>query len=442
IDALRKLPEPLSQDPRIDLGQVSALMNQGKGSDDSTLLVAHGTGEGDGGACEEARHVFAPAGNASDTAATIRYLGDIRLHQGRLNEALALFQQALKIDRAARNDRGIAVSSNEMALVYEERGDLQQAEKLYHQAYLGFLKVGHRKNAGVLAGNIGGILLLQGKLEQAEETLQRALALDHESGANDAEGGAHRILSELALQRGRLADALEHTQALVALQGSNSISAHVEDLQRIARILAIQGDLAKARQNQLEALGVAEKIGAKAQAAQSHTGLAQIDLEEGHAVSAEQLVRQALAVFRSEKMLDDQLNGQVLLSQVLLAQGRHEEAQAALNDFRDAVGRNQNPANRLSFKIADARSKAAFPLPSAVANHEQARSELMECIKTGRRFGFAVLEFEARLALAEIDSSEKTLAGERRLESLEKEAQGRGFGLIAQKAAKVRLGNR
>src|SRR5215470_3426519 len=175
LDVLRRLPEALSQDPRIDLGQVSALMNQGKGSEDvlplirraeekaavqgmplirakaqlaecSTLIFSSGKHDEAGTACEEAQRVFASAGNASDTAAATRYLGDIRLHQGRLDEALLLFQQALKIDQAARNDRGIAVSSNEMALVYEERGDLQQAEKLYRQAYLGFLKVGHRKN--------------------------------------------------------------------------------------------------------------------------------------------------------------------------------------------------------------------------------------------------------------------------------------------------------
>lgn len=467
VDALRKLPEPLSQDPRIDLGQAAALMNQGKGSEDvlpvirhaeekarvqemplirakaqlmecSTLLFSVGKLDEAATACQESQRVFASAGNASDTAAATRYLGDIRLHQGRLEEALALFGQALRIDQAARNDRGIAVSSNELALVYEDRGDLQQAEKLYRQSYLGFLKVGHRKNAGVLAGNIGGILLLQGKLKDAEELLQSALALDHESGAKDAEAGAHRTLSELALQRGSLTHALEHTQAAVGLQGSNNIAAHVEDLQRTSKILSARGDLEGARHDLLEALAVAEKIGAQGQVAQSRIGLAQLDLEEGHAANAEQPIRDALAVFAGEKMLDDELNAHVLLSRCLLAEGKIAEARATLNEFRGPVARNQNPANRLLFTIADARIMAAVPGFASAAGQARARSQLTECMNVARKFGFLLLEFEARLAIAEIDIAQNTQTGERRLASLEKEAQAHGFGLISRKISTMR----
>jgi tetratricopeptide (TPR) repeat protein len=100
------------------------------------------------------------------TAQNLRSLGDVRQHQGRLADALDLYRQALKIDEQGRNDRGIAVSVNEMALVYEGRGELKEAERLYRRSYLLFLKVGHRKNAGVVAHNVGGILLQEEKLAQ------------------------------------------------------------------------------------------------------------------------------------------------------------------------------------------------------------------------------------------------------------------------------------
>lgn len=48
----------------------------------------------------------------------------------------------------------------------------------------------------------------------------------------------------------------------------------MEDLGRVSKILAIQGDVAGARAKQQEALSVAEKTGAKAQAAQSRVELA------------------------------------------------------------------------------------------------------------------------------------------------------------------------
>jgi DNA-binding winged helix-turn-helix (wHTH) protein/tetratricopeptide (TPR) repeat protein len=469
IDSLRKLPEPLSLDPRLDLGQTSALMNQGKGTESvlpvirraeekagiqgmplirakaqlmecSILLFSAGKHAEAAKACEESQRVFAAAGNEGDTAAATRYLGDIRLHQGRLEEALAFFQQALKIDQTARNDRGIAVSSNEMALVYENRGDLREAEKLYRQSYLGFLKVGHHKNAGVLAGNIGGILLLQGKLKDAEELLQRALTLDRESGAKDAEAGAHRTLSELALLRGNLAGAMEQTEAAMQLLGSadNDISAHLEDLHRTSRILAAQGDWEGARRDLAEALGVAERIGAQGQAAQSHLALAQLDLDEGRAPAAEQPIRDALKIFRLEKMNDDAMQGATALSRCLLMQGKAAEAEAALAEGRTTVAQSQNPAVHLGFAIADVRAKSAGPAGLGSVALQRAKSELSAYSKRAATLGFIPLQYEARLAWGEILARANPSSGQRDLAALEKDARAGGLGLIALQAARLR----
>lgn len=464
LDALRRLPEPLSQDPRIDLRQAGTFSIQGREGrmvflrsaenkarkQGAPLLLAKAqvmecsdllfTGHYDDATavCEEAQRVFTAAGNPADAAQAVRFLGDIRLRRGRLQEALELFQQALKINQAAGDDRGTAVTFNEMALIYEGEGDLKHAQELYRRSYLLFLKIGHTKNAAVLATNVGGTLLEEGHLAEAESMLRRAMELARQGGSWDAEAAAHRTLSELSLVRGRLEDALEHTKN-AELNGDSDPVAQIDDLGRASRIFAVEGDLAGARSKQQKALAVAEKTGAKAQAAQSRLELARLDLEEGHAAQAEQPVRDALAVFKSEKMLDDQLNGQVLLSRSLLAQSKHSQAKAALGEVRRAVSHNQNPANRLLFRIADARTTAEVGGLSRAANQARARSELMECIGTARRLGFALLEFEGRLAVAEVELQENPREGERRLESLERDAQTRGFGLISRKAARLKL---
>jgi tetratricopeptide (TPR) repeat protein len=392
-------------------------------------------------ACEEAHHVFAAAGNAADAAQTVRFLGDIRLRQGRLQDALDLFRQALKMNQAAQDNRGMAVTFNEMALIYEGEGDLRHAKDLYHRAYLLFLKLGHTKNAAVLANNVGGILLEEGQLEDAEGMFRQAMELARKSGSRDAEAAAHRTFAELARVRGHLEEALEHTKAAEMNDESDPV-AQMDDLGRRGRILAAQGDLAGARAKQQEALAVAQKTGAKAQAAQSRLDLAQLDLEEGKPAQAEQPIREAMAVFAGEKMLDDELNAHILLSRCLLAQGKIADATAALDEVRGAVARNQNPANRLSFRIAEALATAALPAPSHAASRARSKSELNDCIATARRLGFALLDFEARLAEEEVGISEDPHSSGRRLESLEREAQARGLGLIAQKAARVRLSNR
>jgi tetratricopeptide (TPR) repeat protein len=470
LDTLRKLPSPLSQDPRIDVQQAGAMSLQGADADSrlvfirraeekgrtqgAPLLVAKGQvmecsallfeGHYDEAvrACEEAHHVFAASANAADAAQTVRFLGDIRMRQGRLQDALQLFQQALKMNQAAQDARGMAVTFNEMALIYEEEGDLKGAQDLYRRAYLLFLKLGHTKNAAVLANNVGGILLQEGQLADAENMFRQAMELARESGSRDAEAAADRTFAELARIRGHLEEALEHTRSAELLSENDPV-AQIDDLSRTSRVLAVQGDLAGARAKQRQALEVAEKTGAKGQAAQSRLELAQLDLEEGKAESqTEQSIRAALAVFKSEKMLDDELNGEVILVRCLLAQGRIMEAKAALDQARGAVAHNQNPANRLSFKITDARVAAAVPDSARAAGQARARSELAECTASARALGFALLEFEARLAIAETDSQQNTQGAERRLESLEREAQARGFGLFSQKAARLKVSGR
>jgi eukaryotic-like serine/threonine-protein kinase len=458
LDALRRLPEPLSQDPRIDLRQAATLSLQGRNGgltfirqaeekaarQGAPLLVAKAqvmecsdllfTGHYDDAAkvCEESHRVFAAAGNAADTAQTARFLGDIRMRQGRLTDALELFQQAFKINQASRQDRGIAVTLNEMAIIYESQGDLKQAEDLYHRAYLLFVKLGHPKNAAMLAGNEGGIRLQEGKLAEAEALFQRALTLARESGSQDAEAFAHRTLSELARVRGRLDEALLHYQALQPLGAEQDPVGHVDDLVRLGRILAAQGDLAAARKNQAQALALAEKTGAHGQAAESRLALAELDVEDGHPAQAEQSIRNAIAVFRSEKMRDDELDAHLLLSRSLRIQGKVSDAQAAVNEIRDSVTRTQNPAIRLRFAITSARGGAANP-----AARRRARSDLVVAIGRAASLGFLPLQYEARLALGEIEIQDDFAAGTRTLAALEKDAHGHGFELIARKAAQA-----
>src|SRR5262249_13605325 len=127
VDILRKLPEPLSHDPCIDMSHAGAMSRgdvdgrlalirraQEKGRVQGAPLLAAkaqlmecslmyfaGHYEDAARACEQAQRVFSAAGGAADAAQAVRLLGDIRMRRGRLQEALDLFQQALKINQAA-----------------------------------------------------------------------------------------------------------------------------------------------------------------------------------------------------------------------------------------------------------------------------------------------------------------------------------------------------
>jgi DNA-binding winged helix-turn-helix (wHTH) protein/tetratricopeptide (TPR) repeat protein len=462
VNALRQLPEPLSGDPRIDMQQARvqddvhqylALVRRAAEKAErqgASLLQAkaqvmecnalHTLGQVEEAvtACEAALRVFSEARNPLDSAQTERFLGDIRLHQGRLTEALDLHRRALSIDERSGNDTGRAISLNELALDYEARGDLKQAEQLYRQSYALFLKVGHRYNAAVLAFNVGSTLTSLGKLAKAEKVLDQSLILAREAGGKGAESAALDGFAELAFVRGNLENARQHAETSVARkrQGGDEF-AYVAGLGRLCKILAAQGDLAGARQKGAEALGIAEKIGASQASAETRLTLAQLDLEEGLASQAEPAIRQALDTFLRERMRDDELDAYLALSRCLLMQGRTAEARTAIDRAQDICQTTQNHAKRLRLAIADARVGAAQSTkrrPDRPGN--DARSKLLQTIAAARRVGFVTLEYEARLALGEV-LMKTDPAARAYVASLEKDARARGFELIANTAARL-----
>ena len=87
---------------------------------------------------------------------------------------------------------------------------------------------------------------------------------------------------------------------------------------------------------------------------------------------------------------------------------------------------------RLQVQIADARVQA----PSGQA--DSAVAVLNRAVEEAARFDFVIYQFDARLALGEIEIKSGTIsAGRNRLETLKKDAQAKQFLLIAERAAKA-----
>jgi len=460
VESLRRLPPPISQDPRIDMQQarvLSALDREGglgylrqaeaKARTQGAPLLAAKAQIGecirlnaaaqfeDGArACQAAYSIFVAAGNPTDTAQSLRHLGDSRQSQGKLDEALGLYQQALKINQSVGDNTGVAISINQMAILYETRGDLSQAEKFYRQSYALFLKVGHRVNAAILAGNVAGILIQRGKLSEAEPVISKSMNLARESGSKNTQAQAYKLMADLSLLRGDFEHARQHIESAQALEPQDNNVVRYDALTRMSRILAAQDNLSGARRNRVEALALAEKIDAKGLTAQARLALAELDLEQEHAGEAEQQIRDALAVFRSEKMRDDEVQAQAALSRCLLMQGKNQEADAALAEGRTVAAYSQSPAVHLIFAIADARSKSA----GTASLRSLARMQLLRSAQEAAKLGFMPTQYEAQLALDELEISENSPMANKSLESLARGAHEHGLELIARKAAALR----
>jgi tetratricopeptide (TPR) repeat protein len=189
------------------------------------------------------------------------------------------------------------------------------------------------------------------------------------------------------------------------------------------------GNLLEARPKHDEVRPIRNKLAEKATIAPSQLALARISIEEGHPEKAEPLAQQAAETFRTIKADQSIPSAGDVLTQSLLGQGKIAEAQKTINEVRAIAAKIEDLDASFPVAITAARVSAAS------GKFAEAKKLLNSTLAAVSRYGYINLGLEARLALGEIEmKSGQTASGRARLEALEKEAQVKGFGLVAKKA--------
>jgi len=202
-----------------------------------------------------------------------------------------------------------------------------------------------------------------------------------------------------------------------------------------------QGDLVGARKTQERALAMRQKLGEKPSTAESQMALARVSLEDGRAAEAESAAREAAKEFHGENVPDLEAAAYALLARALSQQGKLQESETAAKLAVSYSAKSQEPMIRISVAITAARVRNASE--SELVSRKQRASQVIHNLQAlaaqAKKSGFLGLEFEARLAEAEVTlDSGKTKDGVAQLASLAEEAHARGFRLIAKKALAVR----
>ena len=116
---------------------------------------------------EEARLIYAGAGNRSGVASALEVQANVLSDRGDLARALDRYQQELSIVQEVGNKRGQASALNNRAIVLNQQGDLQRSRGMWEQAEQAFNELGDKSNAAVVLVNIGGVLKDQGDIALA-----------------------------------------------------------------------------------------------------------------------------------------------------------------------------------------------------------------------------------------------------------------------------------
>lgn len=457
IEALRKLPTPARDDPRLDLTEARAAEALGDftrqesaaataaakaAAQGARLFVARARrsqgvalyGLGDytkaNALYEEAKRIFAEAGDRAGVAWTLNDTANISSDRGDLTGGKKIYEQALTIFSETGDKRGMAAAQNNIASVLVLEGNLLAAKTMFEKVLAVSREVGNKSGVGIALNNIAEVLSYQGDLPHAKGRFKEALDVYREIGDKNGVGSALNNIAAVLLQQGDLAGAKKtYEEALLICReiGNKSYSANC--LNGLGEVLSAQGDLIGARKQHEEALEIENQLGEKGTSAEIRLALAMLSIEGGRPTEAEALASQAAEEFRAEHMADSEASARAVLARALLAQGKLLEAQKAIDNGLTLLKSSERRGVRLSVAITAARVQAALGRPA------EAMKSLANVLAEAMKHGFVGLQFEARLALGEIEMKRGEIAaGRAHLEQLQKEATAKGFTLVARKA--------
>jgi len=412
VDAMRQLPQPLRDDPRIDLMEAEAAYSLGDVNRAQAALAR---------AEEKARAAGASLILARALSGQARGLQD----SGRLAEAADLLRKAKQIYAAAHDVQGAADTATFEASALEMQGQYPEALKTYKESLAMYERAGNQHAMADEDTNLGELLLDMGDAASARTNYEKAIAMYREIDDDDGMawskiglGQVSRALGKYAEARRLLGDALDVARRI---EDRSAIANAVSEL---GMVLREEGDLEAGRKSVSDGLAIFTEIGDKPNTAGCEVYLAQIMADQGNLAEAEMHARKAVDQFgRDNNRMGAPANA--VLSRILRAQGRLQDARKAIELAQTIVKGVPDLAAELSVTIQD-----AYLADDAA----QGKKQLEEAVTTAHKAGFLNYEFEARLALAEMElrSGDKSRA-RASLQILEKDAKSHDLGSIVLK---------
>jgi tetratricopeptide (TPR) repeat protein len=454
---LRGLPRSGSQDPRIDLTEAAVAQALGdfklqqamassaaaKGrARGARLLLARarlreayaldrlGEVPRASVAAEEARKIYADAGDRGGLASALSSIGNLSWDHGDLERARTTWEECLAIRRQTGYRYGVAASLHNVGLVLWEQGDLSGARRNLEEGYAIDLELGDRSEIAVDRENIAGLLTEMGDLAAATRMGDQAVALALEIGDKTETALASMRLARIRHLEGDLASAeTKYREILPVLRERGIRDSVAETLFQLGDLLEARADLAGAGRLHGEASDIRTDLRAAFTTAKSQVALANLAIEGGRPAAAPDRLRPAIAMFAAQKAADWEAYAQTVLARSLLVAGKPAEALRTVERAMALSGRSQSPHVRLTIAATAGRVHAAN------GRTDDALHSLETALGEATRLRLLGLQLELRLARAEIQASQRNAAKD--LERLVPEARAKGFELVARKAEAI-----
>ena len=446
--ALRNLPPPDNEDPRIDLAEAAAagaladFRRQADAAaraasraeaDGASLVAAEalvlrgqalrqlGRGEEARAAIERARALSAERANRVGVAAADAALGGVLLDLGQPAEARAAFERALGVAREL-GDRGAEAGVlNSLAVLARGRGENEAARSSYEQVVALFEETGNRIGLAYASNNLAVCLTELGEFDAAAARVSAALDIWREAGDKAGLAAGHGTLGGVRRRTGDLAGAESAWREALALRReTGQRPGEAVALNGLALTLLERGELPAAAAELAAAERLARELGAKSALATALAARGEISAAGADTAAALAVLTEAQSLRRE---LGERAGGARLRAQIarLDLEANPAAAAVAVLELIEGAAEERAPEVEAAGRIVLARALAAT---GDVAGARRA----LEVPGLFARLS-AAQRLDWRLAEALVASAGgRPLDARRALAAVRDEATARGFG--------------
>ncbi|MFK8184502.1 MAG: tetratricopeptide repeat protein [Phormidesmis sp.] len=260
--------------------------------------------------------------------------------QGRYQEAIATYQEALEITREWGTPSQKGGLLNNISVVYFEKGDYPTSLRLSQEALAIFQSLDEPINIAFGLNSIGVTYWTQGEYGKALANYEQVLEILKEVEHKPLESGTYSNIALVYSAQGRYAEAKSLLQRALSIDKQLQLlpnqSIRFISLAHIARE---KGDYPTALAYLEESLSLQKQMGDRAKRSGTLVSMGLIHERQGSYAEALSAYEEGLAIAQSTQDLDDEANARLALGRVYSKLGQNGKAQTFYQDSLDILKR-------------------------------------------------------------------------------------------------------
>jgi tetratricopeptide (TPR) repeat protein len=250
----------------------------------------------------EARQRFEAIGESAEAmvSASISEIGSCLFSLGRLDEAVAAYEDGIRRDEKLGNVRGVAVGKGQIGSIRSDQGLYEEALEAHHEARERFMQLNELSQVAISWHQAGITYQDSGDPEAAEDAYHRALEIETQLGNVAGQAMTLNQLGTLCDLDGRLEEAVLFFQQAVEMSvRGNDLSKEGLYRNNLADVLRQLERYDEARREVRRAIECTAEFGDASHPWNMWANLAGIEMDAGNSSAGADANKQAIAGYLS-----------------------------------------------------------------------------------------------------------------------------------------------